>query len=134
MTEEFEVKERDPKEVFRNVVTLYSVLQGRRQHLRVRRAALNLRGEVRAEAIDFLADVELKARRVLSPQEFKAFLERVHTETTDKTPVSIQMLLGELWNRYDLNFDGPYGSLYFMIRNEQEKREAIEAENNEPID
>jgi len=128
--EVIETKERNPVDVYRNVVSLYGILQGRRHHLRIRRAALNLRGEVKAEPIDFIADVELKAKRILEPVEFEMFQRLVLQGEPELLPPGLQRDLGEIWNRYGLNFDGPYSSLFFQVKNEQKVQDVTE-DNNE---
>lgn len=129
MTKEFNTKERNPVAAFRNIASLYTVLQNRRHHLRIRRASLNLRGEVRAEALDFICDVELKARRILNTKEFEMFRRCVSQGEPELVPREMQRNLGQIWNDYDLNYDGPYGRLYFMVKNEQKIRETTEVEN-----
>lgn len=118
MTEEFDLKERDPKEVYRNVVMLYGILLERRENLSIRRATLNLKGQVKAEPIDFICDIELKARRILAPKEFEVFRKLVKNGKPELLPMIDQIDLGKLWNSNDLNFDGPYGGLYFAAKNE----------------
>ena len=81
------------KDVFLNVSALYSVLKGTPQQ-GVRRAELK-QGVVIAEAIDFMADVEIKAKRVLSPPYCFVYLRSLITLDYALLPVDLQCALGE---------------------------------------
>jgi hypothetical protein len=103
------------KDVFLNVSALYSVLRGTPQQ-GVRRAELK-QGEVIAEAIDFMADVEIKAHRVLSPPYCFVYLRAMITGDYGLFPVNMQCALGEAFLRSDLNYDGAYRVLYYRAKN-----------------
>jgi hypothetical protein len=105
------------KDVFLNVSALYSILKGTPQQ-GVRRAELK-QGEVIAEAIDFLADVEVKAKRVLSLPYYHLYLTLAREGNYDVFPVDSQCALGETFYRNDLNYDGAYRVLYYRAKNNQ---------------
>ena len=105
------------KDVFLNVSALYSVLKGTPQQ-GVRRAELK-QGEVTAEAIDFMADVEIKAKRVLAPLYYEVYLILAGKGNYDLVDTITQCALGEAFYRSDLNYDGAYRVLYYRAKNNQ---------------
>jgi hypothetical protein len=105
------------KDVFLNVSALYSVLKGTPQQ-GVRRAELK-QGEVTAEAIDFMADVEIKAKRVLNTLCYKVYLALAQEGNYAIISSDIQCALGAAFLRGDLNYDGAYRVLYFRAKNNQ---------------
>jgi hypothetical protein len=103
------------KDIFLNVSALYSVLKGTPQQ-GVRRAELK-QGVVTAEAIDFMADVEIKAKRALTPPYYFAYLRMLLTGDYTLLPIDLQCALGEVFLRSDLNYDGAYRVLYYRAKN-----------------
>lgn len=108
MTEKLEQYQR----IFKDVQALYLVVKTCQdeQGLPIRRAQLKSTGEIAAEAIDFLCDVELKAKRVLSPIEFIMFQYEI-----DLLP-EVQSELGRVFYKCRLGVTGDYKSLYFQTR------------------
>jgi hypothetical protein len=98
--------------VFENVRALYLVIkEAQEEHgLPLRRAALRSNGEVSAESIDFLCDVELKAKRVLPQIEFQMFKEGLEIPEWSKAT------LGEVFKKCRLGMGGDYKSLYFHVK------------------
>src|ERR1035437_4914377 len=125
------------KDVFLNVSALYSVLKGTPQQ-GVRRAELK-QGTVIAEAIDFMADVEIKAKRILTSPYHFVYLRALLTGDYALLPVDMQCALGEEFLRNDLNYDGAYRILYYRAKNNllQDRDEPMhfpeEANNTEDI-
>lgn len=105
------------RDTFLNVLALYSVLKGTPQQ-GVRRAELK-QGEVTPEAIDFLADVEIKAKRTLSPLYYKVLLQLAAEDTYELFPIDLQCQLGQIFWEKGLNYDGDYRVLYFRAKNNQ---------------
>lgn len=103
------------RDTFLNVMALYSVLKGTPQQ-GVRRAELK-QGEVTPEAIDFTADVEIKAKRTLSPLYYKVLLQLAAEDTYELFPIDLQCQLGQVFWEHDLNYDGDYRVLYFRAKN-----------------
>ncbi len=103
------------KDTFLNVSALYSVLKGTPQQ-GVRRAELK-QGVVTAEAIDFMADVEIKAKRVLSPPYYFFYLRALLTGDYTLLSIDMQCTLGEAFLRSDLDYDGAYRVLYYRAKN-----------------
>ena len=103
------------KDCFMNVSALYSALKGTPQQ-GVRRAELK-QGVVIAEAIDFLADVEVKAKRALSPLYYKVYLQLALDGSYGLLPIDLQCVLGEVFWRSDLDYNGDYRILYFKAKN-----------------
>jgi hypothetical protein len=102
-------------DTFMNVSALYSVLKGTPQQ-GVRRAELK-QGEVVAEAIDFLADFEIKAKRVLSPLYYKVLLQLALAGNYELFPIDLQCTLGQEFLRCNMNYDGDYRRLYWQAKN-----------------
>ena len=105
------------KDTFLNVMTLYAVLKAQ-PSLSIHRAELR-QGEVTAEGIDFLADVEIKAKRILTPPEFRRLMEAVDQDTLGSVPTHVQQQLGLIFLRSKLNYDGDYRVLYFRAKNDR---------------
>lgn len=112
--------------VFRNVSALYATLIEGRNQMRVRRVELNMNNEVSAEPLDFLCDVESKAKRTLSPRQYTLFQCFAKASATQLTSLEVQLALGEIWYKTGLDLDGTYASLYFRIKNAQ-ARESMKA-------
>ena len=111
----FEKKERD-MEAFNNVVALYTDLKN--TTLRVKQAIIRA-DELEAQPIDFVIDVELKAKRLLGEPIYNLFLRAVFIENLDLLPESTREALGKDWIGYGLGPEGTYRRLYFHIKNEQ---------------
>ena len=114
MTKE-ETEEIAFRDTFVNVMTLYGVLKAQPSQS-VRRAELR-QGEVTAEAVDFMADVEIKAKRLLNPTQYRLLMKFVETERIESIPREIQNNLGLMFLRSNLNFDGDYRVLYYRAKN-----------------
>src|ERR1035437_962906 len=105
------------KDAFLNVSALYNVLKGTPQQS-IRRAELK-QGEVTAEAIDFTADVEIKAKRILTPTQYRLFMKFAAAEKYESVPRVLKQSLGLLFLRSNLNYDGDYRVLYYRAKNNQ---------------
>jgi len=105
------------RDTFLNVMTLYAVLKAQPSQS-IHRAELK-QGEVTAEAVDFLADVEIKAKRVLNPTQFRLLLKFANEEKLENVPKTIQQQLGLIFLRSKLNYDGDYRVLYFRAKNDR---------------
>ena len=103
------------RDAFLNVLALYSALKGTPQQ-GVRRAELK-QGEVIAESVDFLADVELKAKRTLTPLYYRVLLQLAVEGTYELFPVDLQCALGQVFLERKMNFDGDYRVLYYRAKN-----------------
>lgn len=98
-----------------NVMTLYAVLKAQPSQS-IHRAELR-QGEVTAEAVDFMADVEIKAKRILSPAQYSLLMSHVAEERIDSVPKDVQEQLGLMFLRSKLNYDGDYRVLYYKAKN-----------------
>ena len=98
--------------VYENVRALYLITKEAQEErgLPLRRAAIRSNGEVAAESIDFLCDVEIKAKRVLYSIEFDMFREGLDL------PLTAKIALGEVFYRCRLGVGGDYKSLYFHVK------------------
>lgn len=102
--------------IFNDVLSLYLVIREAQEErgLPLRRAAVRSNGEVAAESIDFLCDVELKAKRVLPSIQFEMFKQGL------ELPLHSQIDLGETFLKCKLGMTGDYKALYFHIRQVQD--------------
>jgi hypothetical protein len=116
--------------VFESVRALYLVIRETQDErgLPLRRAAVRSNGEVAAESIDFLCDVELKAKRVLFPVEFNMFKEGLDL------PVGAKTELGEVFHRCRLGVGGDYKSLYFHVKQVQDGQTLSGVEYSKPAE
>ena len=100
-------------EVFHQVMALYTALQEAGQ-FPVKRAEMK-QGECAATAVDFCADVELKARREIS-ENLYAWLSWANVlrdpETYPRLHIGIREQLGMTFEAHRLGADGDYRSLY----------------------
>ena len=103
------------RDVFLNVMALYGVLKAHPVRT-VKRAELR-QGEVAAESVDFLSDVEIKAKRILSPAQYSLLMSHVAEERIDSVPKDVQEQLGLMFLRSKLNYDGDYRVLYYKAKN-----------------
>ena len=113
-----EKQKAEALESFSSVMALYQVLRGNPSALRVRRVATK-GGEVVAEAIDFLIDIELKAGRVLSYPDYFQWLRLADTENYTLVPEENKVAMGRTWKEYGLTEEGAYRMLYFREKNNQ---------------
>lgn len=105
------------QDAFLNVMALYSALKAQPVQ-GVRRAELNQAGEVKPEMVDFMMDVEIKSRRILTPFRYRQLLALALEDKYDQMPIDLQNDLGQLFLRSNLNYDGDYRVLYFQAKNE----------------
>ena len=106
------------EDVFSNVMALYSVLKNGGRPQSIRRAELK-QGEVIAEPIDFISDVEIKTKRLLNSTQYRLLMKFVADDKYDSVPKTIKQQLGLLFLRSDMNYDGAYRILYFRAKNNQ---------------
>ena len=106
------------QDTFINVMALYCVLKAAPQP-GPRRAVLNQSSEVTAESIDFISDVEIKAKRTLTPVYYKVFLQLSAENAYELFPVDMQCALGQAFLKSRMNFDGDYRVLYYRAKNNQ---------------
>lgn len=106
------------EDVYSNVFALYTVLKSQGRPLSIRRAELK-QGEVVAEAIDFISDVEIKAKRILNQTQYRLLMKFAAEEKYDSAPKIIKQQLGLLFLRSDMNYDGAYRVLYYRAKNNQ---------------
>lgn len=110
-----EAEEMTFRDTYMNVMTLYAVLKAQPSQS-IHRAELR-QGEVAAESVDFLSDVEIKAKRILSPAQYSLLMSHVAEERIDSVPKDVQEQLGLMFLRSKLNYDGDYRVLYYKAKN-----------------
>jgi hypothetical protein len=110
---------------FNSVCALYAILKTNSSSLRVKQAVYR-QGEVSAEPLDFLIDVEIKTKRAIGQQFYDLFLRAVYNENLDILPEYLREALGKAWQEWGLGVEGAYRTLYFNAKNSQ-MREALRA-------
>jgi hypothetical protein len=121
-------------ENFQSVMALYMVLRENPQSLHVKPVEYKC-GEVRDLPLDFILDVELKAKSKLDINYYNMFI-RVATTGGDYSvfPEYMKLVLGETWWDNGLGVDGHYARLYFKVKNDQERRGEKEDERDSNTD
>jgi hypothetical protein len=115
-------------EAYLAAMALYEVLSSM-QNLRVKRAEMR-QGEVAAEPIDFLCDVDIKAARALQDDVYAyAYWLNVLADPSsyERMPEAIRQTLGRAFLENNMGVDGAYKALYFRTKN-QADREALTEE------
>jgi hypothetical protein len=107
-------------EYFNTVVALYFILKSNSASFRVKPAVIR-DGEVEAQPMDFIFDVEIKTKRALGQPFFDLFLRAVANEQTEILPEYMRESLGKYWKSYGLTPEGSYAKLYFDIKNKQDR-------------
>jgi hypothetical protein len=115
ITEQFK---RSWIEEFNNVTALYDTFIQQRSTLRGKRAEYN-GYEVEALPIDFVADVEIKAKRALPEDLNLMFLRLAEGGNLELLPQAAKLILGKAFKEYGLGVDGSYSRLYYTTKNEQ---------------
>jgi len=118
MTTFSEKQKREGLEEYHSVAALYQVLNENRAALRVRQNMYHGE-ELQPLEIDFLLDVELKAKRVLPLDLLHMFSSLVANSTPELLPETARVLLGQTWKEYGLGVEGSYRVLYFKAKNAQ---------------
>lgn len=116
--------------VYESVRALYLITKEAQEDrgLPLRRAAIRSNGEVAAESIDFLCDVEIKAKRALYPVEYDMFREGL------ALPLAAMIELGEVFHRCRLGVSGDYKSLYFHTKQVRDSQPLPAIEYTSPED
>lgn len=102
---------------FKNVMALFVALNAR-PNQSIRRAELK-QGEVIAEAVDFLSDVSIKARRTLTPHYYTLLLILAADDKYEQFPIDLQCQLGQVFKEKSLDYDGDYRVLFYRAKNNQ---------------
>jgi hypothetical protein len=105
------------QDAYLNVLALYTALKGSTCGV----PKWSITGKVRPEKIDFLADVEIKAKRALTdhPGYYQMLMNLVDRDIYQQFPVDLQSKLGQVFKRNDLDVDGDYRILYYRAKNNQ---------------
>jgi glycine cleavage system protein P-like pyridoxal-binding family len=96
------------EEAYSNVMALYATLKDQ--------PSKSLRNE---SAIDFFADVEIKARRILPPTIYAIFLRMAYQGVYDVLPTNLKQDLGKEFIKRKMNIDGDYRVLYYKAKNQR---------------
>lgn len=128
--------------IYHEVMALYLALKDDPNGIRVKRAEMR-QGEVKAEPIDFIADVEIKASRYINSLITSKDIVRLMWQSVVKYPdtypylyVTIREDLGKAFDKGRLGVDGDYKMLFFRAKNNQERkpREVTSGDNETATD
>ena len=128
-THELQQRERNI-ENFNSVVALYSVLKSNSASLRVKQVAYRA-DEAECLPVDYILDVEIKAKRLLGEPIYNVFLRAVLNEELEILPEYTREALGREWIGYNLGPEGAYRKLYFVVKNAQ-TRSFMKEQNGRP--
>jgi hypothetical protein len=109
------------RDSFLNVMELYSTLRGSVWGV----PKWSVTGKVKAEPIDFIADVEVKLKRALqrlphykdTANYYEQLLSLVELGEYTQFPFDLQVKLGELFKSTGLDAGGDYRMLYYRAKN-----------------
>jgi hypothetical protein len=116
-THELQQRERNI-ENFNSVVALYSVLKSNSASLRVKQVAYRA-DEAECLPVDYILDVEIKAKRAVGQRFYDMFLRAVYNENLEILSETLREALGRTFVEYGLGPDGAYARLYYRIKNDQ---------------
>ena len=105
-------------EAFASTIALYSVLKSNSMSLRVKQVVYRA-DEAEALPVDFLIDVELKAKRTVGQRFYEMFQRAVYNENLDLLSEVLREALGRTFLEYGLGPDGAYARLYYKVKNDQ---------------
>jgi hypothetical protein len=116
MSSSFDTKsDIELEDSFLNAAALYCTLKQSGPHC-IRRAELK-QGSVAAEAIDFIADFEVRCKQ-LAPPPYD-ILSYMGEDLYQRLPKHIQRELGRLFLATNLDCSGHYRVLYYKAKNNQ---------------
>jgi len=116
MTDTAKSQAQRNEEVYTSVMALYAALKDIGQ-FRVKRAQVR-QGEVPAEALDFICDVEIKAKRAnINAISWHRILQ--YPETYLELSKEDKRALGKVFKCGQLDVGGPYKKLYFKAKNQR---------------
>lgn len=116
MTDRVKTQEQKNEEVYTSVMALYAALKDIGQ-FKVRRAQVR-QEEVPAEAIDFICDVEIKAKRSNVDTVAWQFI-LAYPETYLDLSKENKQTLGKAFKIGQLDVGGPYKKLFFRAKNQR---------------
>jgi len=76
--------------------------------------SLSLRNE---DALDFLCDIQIRARNTLTPLQYKMFLRTAEDGYYDVLPTNLKQDFGKVFLKNNLGVGGHYRVLYFKAKN-----------------
>lgn len=125
--EDSEKKMSHADRVYHETMALFAALKDNPNGIQVRRAEIR-QGEVKAEPIDFIADVQIKASRYINSLGDTKAEVRDHWDYVLRNPdnydllwVGIREALGQAFDTGKLGIDGDYKLLYFRVKNNRER-------------
>jgi hypothetical protein len=105
-------------EAFNAVTALYSILKSNSMSLRVKQVVYRA-DEAECLPIDFIIDIETKAKRTVGQRFYDMFLRAVYNENLELLSETLREALGRTFLEYGLGPDGAYRRLYYKTKNDQ---------------
>jgi len=105
-------------EAFNAVTALYSILKSNSMSLRVKQVVYRA-DEAECLPIDFIIDIETKAKRTVGQRFYDMFLRAVYNENLELLSETLREALGRTFLEYGLGPDGAYRRLYYKNKNDQ---------------
>jgi hypothetical protein len=105
-------------ENFNTAVALYSILKSNSASLKVKQVVYRA-DEVTAEPIDYILDIEIKAKRAVGQRFYDMFLRAVYNENLDLLSETLRETLGSTFLEYGLGPEGTYRRLFYSTKNDQ---------------
>lgn len=116
-------------ETFDAAMALYATFKDNPNVLKVKRAEMR-GGEIEAIPLDFIIDIETKAKRGLHDGYlYEMFLKMANSDQCYKMTEPMKVILGRIWLDYGLGVEGTYARLYYKTKNEQIRR-VLQGEHN----
>jgi hypothetical protein len=78
-------------------------------------------GSIRADASDFISDVQIKAKRFLIRVHCEAFARLLTEQRPMELPEQQQLLLGKVFYEHGMGLTGDYRCLYFRTKNQLDR-------------
>jgi hypothetical protein len=77
----------------------------------------NVTGKIKAEPIDFIADVELKIKRVCGTAKSLELMQLIDLDRYGEFSGELQTMLGMVFKSTGLDVDGDYRMLFYRAKN-----------------
>jgi len=114
--------EREYLDIFNTVFALYSTLNDGRDSLHAKHAQIQADGEVAAEALDFLLDVEMKITAAFPYMESQIATRMIKAGNHGLLRDDQKLHLGKVFFEFGLGPEGAYRKLFFKIVNDQARQ------------
>lgn len=118
-----------PEETFEAVISLYVTIvatmsSGTMKLLRYDKRTYSMD----IDSLSFKCDVEMKAKRTLSQERYNTFCALLETDSPlSLYPEDMKKRLGSAWAEYSMGVDGHYSRLFFLYKNELDRKKEMQS-------